>query len=89
MRLIPSKKTRIIALVGLLAGVLVYKFAASAGPSNGFDLSNSILPREQILHGGPPRDGICMRQPWPAPSEPPMTASSSGTTTSVPVVGQL
>lgn len=58
MRFIPSKKTRILALIGLLAGILVYKFAASAGPSNGFDLSNSILPRDQILHGGPPRDGI-------------------------------
>jgi hypothetical protein len=64
MRFIPSKKTRVLALIGLLAGVLVYKFAASAGPSNGFDLSNSILPREQILHGGPPRDGI------PALSDP-------------------
>jgi len=71
MRFIPSKKTRIIALVGLLAGVLVYKFAASAGPSNGFDLSNSILPREQILHGGPPRDGI------PALSDPKLIAADS------------
>lgn len=64
MRFIPSKKTRILALIGLLAGILIYKFAASAGPSNGFDLSNSILPRDQILHGGPPRDGI------PALSDP-------------------
>ena len=48
----------------LLIGVGVYEFAASAGPTNGFDLSNSILPREQILHGGPPRDGI------PALSDP-------------------
>ncbi len=64
MRFIPSKKIRILALIGLFAGVLVYKFAASAGPSNGFDLSNSTLPREQILHGGPPRDGI------PALSDP-------------------
>jgi len=58
MRFIPSKKARLLTLIGLLAGILVYKFAASAGPSNGFDLSNSLLPREQILHGGPPRDGI-------------------------------
>jgi len=64
MRYLPEKKTRILALFGILLGVMVYKFAQSAGPSNGFDLSNSILPREEILHGGPPRDGI------PALSDP-------------------
>ena len=64
MRLMPSKKTGILALVGILLGVVVYKFAISAGPSNGFDLSNATLPREEILHGGPPRDGI------PALSDP-------------------
>ena len=69
MRLMPSKKTRILALVGLLLGVLWYKFAASAGPSNGFDLSNTTLPREEILHGGPPRDGI------PALSDPKLIAA--------------
>ncbi|WDE09416.1 DUF3179 domain-containing protein [Thalassomonas haliotis] len=26
--------------------------------SNGFDLSNTAIPAKQILHGGPPRDGI-------------------------------
>lgn len=66
MRLIPSTKTRILALVGILLGVVVYKYAASAGSSNGFDLSNVTLPREEILHGGPPRDGI------PALSDPKM-----------------
>ncbi len=69
MGLIPPKKARILVLVGLLLGILVYKFAASAGPSNGFDLSNSILPREEILHGGPPRDGI------PALSSPKLIAA--------------
>ena len=64
MRLMPSKKTGILALVGILLGVVVYKFAISAGSSNGFDLSNATLPREEILHGGPPRDGI------PALSDP-------------------
>ncbi len=68
MRYLPSKKTRILALFGILLGVMVYKFAQSAGPSNGFDLSNSTLPREQILHGGPPRDGI------PALSDPKMVS---------------
>ncbi|MBT8435199.1 MAG: DUF3179 domain-containing protein [Gammaproteobacteria bacterium] len=58
-----------LALVGILLGVLVYKFAVSAGSSNGFDLSNATLPREQILHGGPPRDGI------PALSSPKLIAA--------------
>ncbi len=68
MRIFASKKTRILALAGLLAGVMVYKFASSAGPTNGFDLSNSTLPPEEILHGGPPRDGI------PALSDPKLIA---------------
>jgi len=58
-------------LLALLAGLLVYKFAASAGSDNGFDLSNSILPRAEILHGGPPRDGI------PALSDPKLIAAGS------------
>ena len=69
MRLMPSKKTRVLALVGILLGVFVYKFAVSAGSSNGFDLSNTTLPREEILHGGPPRDGI------PALSDPKLIAA--------------
>jgi len=70
MRLLPSKKTRILVLVGVLLGTLVYRYASSAGPTNGFDLSNSILPVEQILHGGPPRDGI------PALSAPKLVAAA-------------
>ena len=68
MRLLPSKKTGVLALVGILLGVFVYKFALSAGSANGFDLSNSSLPPEQILRGGPPRDGI------PALSNPKLIA---------------
>ncbi|UCH41924.1 MAG: DUF3179 domain-containing protein, partial [Gammaproteobacteria bacterium] len=37
---------------------MAYKFIGPAGATNGFDLSNSILPQDQILQGGPPRDGI-------------------------------
>ena len=29
-----------------------------AGPTNGFDLSNALVPVTEILHGGPGRDGI-------------------------------
>ncbi len=35
-----------------------------AAPNNGFDLSNALVPVEQIKHGGPARDGI------PAISQP-------------------
>lgn len=69
MRLIPSKKSRVLALVGILLSVFVYKFAFSAGSANGFDISNSSLPPEQILRGGPPRDGI------PALSDPKLIAA--------------
>ena len=62
MRAMPSRNSRIpariLVLTGLLLGLFAYKFAISAGNTNGFDLSNSILPVAQIFHGGPPRDGI-------------------------------
>ena len=58
MRFIVSRKARILTLFTLLGGLLVYGLTASAGSDNGFDLSNSIIPRAEILHGGPPRDGI-------------------------------
>jgi hypothetical protein len=52
---------------------LAYHFTASAGPDNGFDLSNSTLPDDQILHGGPPRDGI------PAISDPKLIKAADAT----------
>ena len=61
-----ARKSRLLALVGLLIGATVYGLAVSAGPTNGFDLGNSLLPVDEILHGGPPRDGI------PALSDPEM-----------------
>lgn len=36
----------------ILAGLVFYLFLT------GFDISNSVVPREQILAGGPPKDGI-------------------------------
>ncbi len=66
MRVFASRKFRILALCSLLVGVTGYQLATSAGASNGFDLSNSILPANEIRHGGPPRDGI------PALSDPEM-----------------
>jgi uncharacterized protein DUF3179 len=45
----------------LLAMVLLYVLAPHflyAGPTNGFDLSDALIPAAAIEHGGPPRDGI-------------------------------
>lgn len=71
MRFIVSYKARLLTLFTLLGGLLVFGSAASAGSDNGFDLSNSIIPRAEILHGGPPRDGI------PALSNPKLVAPDS------------
>ena len=73
MRLMPSGKSSFLLITGLLMTLFVYKFAISAGHSNGFDLSNSTLPLEQILHGGPPRDGI------PALSDPKLIKAAQAT----------
>jgi hypothetical protein len=43
-------------LVWVLVGMLL-PAAVQAGP-NGFDLSNASVPADEILRGGPPRDGI-------------------------------
>ena len=51
-----------------IALAILFSTAVSA-QSNGFDLSNSTLPVNEILHGGPPRDGI------PAISDPKMIAA--------------
>ena len=66
----PSKKSRIFLLVSLIAGLTAYSFNSAIAQSNGFDLSNATLPVEQILHGGPPRDGI------PAISNPKLVAAA-------------
>jgi hypothetical protein len=73
MRLPATKKARILALLTLFAGLLSCELTASADSANGFDLSNAIVPRAEILHGGPPRDGI------PALSNPKLvTADDAG-----------
>jgi hypothetical protein len=42
----------------IVLGLPVLSATAPAAQDNGFDLSNSLVPRDQIHHGGPPRDGI-------------------------------
>ncbi|MGC9451662.1 MAG: DUF3179 domain-containing protein [Oceanipulchritudo sp.] len=45
---------------GMVAGLLLLgTISLSAKPEmNGFDLGNAVIPAEEILSGGPPRDGI-------------------------------
>lgn len=43
----------------LVAGLLLATFpVAQAVQKNGFDLTGGLIPPDEILHGGPPRDGI-------------------------------
>ena len=41
----------------LLCGAAGFS-AAAAFAKNGFDLSDTQIPADEIFHGGPPRDGI-------------------------------
>ncbi len=59
-----QKLTPVVLIMSL--GVLVAFYSVFAGPKNGFDVSNAIVPTDEILAGGPPRDGI------PALSNPKM-----------------
>ena len=42
----------------LLALLLANAVPGLAQSKNGFDLSGSLVPEDEILSGGPPRDGI-------------------------------
>ena len=64
MRLSWINENRLLILSALLLAFLVSYFTASAGSKNGFDISNASIPADQILAGGPPKDGI------PALSDP-------------------
>ena len=64
MRLNWINEHRILTLSVLILGLVAINFAATAGPKNGFDVSNASIPVDEILAGGPPRDGI------PALSDP-------------------
>ena len=58
MRLNWIKENRVLIMSGLLLGFLAIYFTVSAGPKNGFDTSNSSVPVDEIMAGGPPKDGI-------------------------------
>lgn len=58
MQLKSFKKSRILILTSILVGVSAILVSKMATSDNGFDLSNATIPVEQIMHGGPPKDGI-------------------------------
>ena len=64
MKPIWCKRNRVLLLLAVFFSIVTYHFSASAGPNNGFDVSNAIIPASEILAGGPPKDGI------PALSDP-------------------
>lgn len=49
----PVRLLHVIALLGLLPAI-----ESLADSKNGFALDGALIPSEQILHGGPGRDGI-------------------------------
>jgi len=73
IQLMRARWARWVVYPLLVAGVACY-FAPGylyAGPTNGFDLSDALVPVEEIRHGGPPRDGI------PALDQPRFIAASN------------
>lgn len=51
----PMRRVRLLVLLSLLVAVIAYALGLE---NNGFDLSDSLVPADQIHLGGPPRDGI-------------------------------
>jgi hypothetical protein len=54
-RFIMPATARVLLFIGVVAllGRVVYAFT-----DNGFDIDEPLVPSGQIIHGGPPRDGI-------------------------------
>lgn len=64
------KKNRILVFLSLILGVLAIQYSTNATSNNGFDISNAVIPQDQIMRGGPPKDGI------PAISNPKLIEAS-------------
>ena len=58
--LISSDKSHWVIYCAVLAvlGFLLSQQSPAFGENNGFDLSDTLIPRSEIYHGGPDRDGI-------------------------------
>ena len=53
-----ARKNRLLILISVLIAIIVIQLSKIATSNNGFDLSNAVIPSEQIMQGGPPKDGI-------------------------------
>jgi Protein of unknown function (DUF3179) len=54
-----ARRPRLHGSRGIAAALVVAAASgAAAEEKNGFDVSFTLVPRDQILQGGPPRDGI-------------------------------
>ena len=73
MRISWNKRNRVILLLGIFISIATYHYSSFAGPSNGFDASNAIIPASEIMAGGPPKDGI------PALSDPELIDAEAAT----------
>ncbi len=73
MKLEWARKNRPLILLSILIAVIAVQLSKIATSNNGFDLSNAVIPSEQIMQGGPPKDGI------PAISNPKLIAASQAT----------
>jgi uncharacterized protein DUF3179 len=51
-------RTRSCLIAIPLALMAIFSHSVSGQEKNGFDLGNSLVPADEILAGGPPRDGI-------------------------------
>jgi len=58
MRFTSVRKNRLALLLTVLVGIAFLQFSSIANSNNGFDISNAVIPQGEILHGGPPKDGI-------------------------------
>ncbi len=53
------KASALVRLLQLVSALLLFATGGvNAEFKNGFDLSDSLIPAEKIMHGGPPKDGI-------------------------------
>jgi len=53
-----SRTSLLAFLIAILVTLVCFKSCSVFAEHNGFDLSGSLIPSEQILAGGPARDGI-------------------------------
>ncbi len=47
-----------LCLGGALLAMVAWPFSTLAASINGFEIDDPLVPANQIMHGGPPRDGI-------------------------------